>query len=97
MSKGYIIENYKVINKEDYVPPVKVINEVLAKFNGKFIVATPKHEPFSGNPLEVMIIMEFDTEVNAKEFYHSSDYSAYKKLHERTTEGWITFSKEYNT
>jgi len=96
MSKGYIIENYEITNKQDYVPPVKVINEALAKFNGKFIIATPNHEPFKGTPSEVMIVMEFETENKAKEFYHSAEYSDYKKLHERTTNGWITFSKEYN-
>ncbi len=95
MIKGYIIENYEVINKEDYTPPVKAINEILAKFRGKFIVATPKSETLIGTPSEVIIVMEFDSEDNAKAFYNSSDYNNYRKLHERTTEGWILFSPEY--
>jgi len=96
MSKGYIIENYEITNQEDYIPPVKAINEVLKKFSGKFIVATPKHEILTGNPLKVLIVLEFETEGKAKEFYNSSDYSDYKKLHKKTTKGWITLSKEYN-
>jgi len=95
MSKGYIIENYTVINKQDYVPPVRVINEALEKFNGKFMVATPKSEILKGVPLEVMVVMEFDTKDNAKAFYNSPDYSDYKKLHENTTQGWVSLSPEY--
>ncbi|GAA3636000.1 DUF1330 domain-containing protein [Flavivirga jejuensis] len=95
MRKGYIIESYEIINKEDYIPPVKVINKILEKFYGKFIVATPKSETLKGTPLEVIIVMEFDSEDHAKAFYNSPDYSDYKKLHERTTEGWILFSPEY--
>ena len=95
-SKGYIIENYEVINEQDYIPPVKVINEILEKFSGKFIVATPKPEILSGNPSRVIVVMEFETEDKAKEFYDAPDYSDYKKLHERTTKGWILYSKEYH-
>jgi len=95
MSKGYIIENYSIKNHDKYVPPVKVINEVLKQFNGKFIVATPKHEILEGNPQKVIVIMEFITEEMAKKFYNSIEYSKYKKLYQETTEGWITITKEY--
>jgi len=55
MERGYLIENYAVTDKENYVPPVKIINKVLERFNGKFLVATPKSETLSGIPLEVII------------------------------------------
>jgi uncharacterized protein (DUF1330 family) len=77
------------------VPPVRAINEALEKFHGKFMVATPQYEILNGNPLEVIVIMEFDTQGNAKAFYNSSDYRDYKMLHERTTNGWILLSPEY--
>jgi len=95
MSKGYIIENYKVINKQDYVPPVRAINEALEKFNGKFMVATPKSEILKGVPLEVIVVMEFDTKGNAKAFYQSEDYKEYKNLLDKTTYGWVSLSPEY--
>lgn len=95
MNKGYIIENYEVTNQQDYTPPVKLINEVLEKFNGKFIVATPKATTLSGNPLEVIIVIEFDSNENALDFYNSSEYEAYKNLYDRTTKGWILHSEAY--
>lgn len=95
MGKGYLIENYEVINHQEYIPPVKAINEILEKFNGKFLVATPKATAFSGTPLEVIVVIEFDSDDNVLGFYHSSDYEVYKKLYERTTSGWVLHSSEY--
>jgi len=97
MSKGYIIENYDVINQKDYVPPVKGINEILEKFNGKFLVATPKSTTLNGTPLEVIVVIEFDSNENALDFYNSSEYDEYKKLYERTTKGWVLHSPEYKS
>ncbi|MBL4707774.1 MAG: DUF1330 domain-containing protein [Flavobacteriales bacterium] len=96
MKKGYIIENYSVIDKENYIPPVKVINEILEKYKGKFLVATPKAEVVSGVPNEVTIVIEFDSTENARAFYHSEDYSEFQKLYNKTTKGWIVISEEYH-
>ena len=95
MSKGYIIENYEVTNQKDYIPPVKTINEILEKFGGKFLVATPKSTTLSGEPLEVIIVIEFDSNEMALAFYDSSEYAEYKKLYEKTTRGWILHSEAY--
>ncbi len=95
MNKGYLIENYNVTNQEDYVPPVKTINELLEKFNGKFLVATPKSKTLHGTPLEVIVVIEFDSNENAMDFYNSSEYEVYKKLYERTTQGWVLHSEAY--
>lgn len=95
MKKGYIIENYQVINKKDYIPPVKVINQILEQFNGKFLVATPQPEKLQGEPLEVVIVLEFNTTDNARAFYSSEEYLAYKELYKQTTIGWIVLTEEY--
>jgi len=50
MKKGYLIENYSITNKQNYIPPVKTLNETLEKYKGKFLVATPKAEVLSGTP-----------------------------------------------
>jgi len=97
MSKGYIIENYEVTNQQEYVPPVKTINELLEKFNGKFLVASPKSTTLSGTPLEVIVVIEFDSNENALDFYNSHDYNKYKELYERTTSGWVLHSEEYKS
>lgn len=97
MGKGYIIENYNVVNKQDYVPPVKAINEILETFHGKFLVATPKSTTLNGTPLEVIVVIQFDSDENALGFYNSSDYEVYKKLYERTTSGWVLHSSEYRS
>jgi len=59
----------------------------LEKFNVKFLVATPKSTTLSGTPLEVTVVIEFDSDENALSFYNSSDYKRHKKLYERTTSG----------
>ncbi|WP_282089152.1 DUF1330 domain-containing protein [Aquimarina algiphila] len=95
MNRGYLIENYTVTDKKNYVPPVKIVNEVLEKFNGKFLVATPKSKNLFGTPLEVVVVIEFKSVKNAQEFYNSKDYEKYKKLYENTTRGWISLAPEY--
>lgn len=95
MDTGYLIENYRVTDKGNYIPPVKLINEVLEKFDGKFLVATPKSKILSGKPLEVVIVIEFNSVEKAQEFYNSKDYEKYKKLYEKTTQGWISLAPAY--
>ncbi|PWL38521.1 hypothetical protein DKG77_09675 [Flagellimonas aquimarina] len=95
MNRGYLIENYTVIDKRNYIPPVKTINEMLKKFNGKFLVATPKAKTLLGAPLEVVIVIEFKSVDNADEFYNSKEYEEYKKLYENTTYGWVCIAPEY--
>lgn len=95
MKKGYIIENYSISDKHNYIPPVRIINDVLGKYNGKFLVATPKAEMLSGTSREVTIIIEFVTVEKAKQFYESDDYKEFKKLYKDTTEGWISLAEEY--
>ncbi len=95
MSKGYIIENYQVTKHDDYIPPVVAINEILEKYNGKFLVATPNAEVLVGKPLEVIIVIEFKNQASAIAFYNSKEYEVYRTLYEETTQGWIIFSKEY--
>ncbi len=96
MERGYLIENYKVTDKENYIPPVKIINEVLEKFNGKFLVATPKSKTLSGTPLEVVIVIEFSSVDDTELFYHSKAYEKYKRLYENTTQGWISLAPAYH-
>ena len=95
MGKGYIIENYKVINQDEYIPPVQTIHDILRKYNGRFLVATPKSTTLSGNPLEVILVIEFNSNEMALKFYNSLEYAKYKELYERTTSGWILHSEAY--
>jgi len=95
MKKGYIIENYSITDNQNYIPPVKTINEALKKYNGKFLVATPKAETLFGIPRQVTIVIEFDSVGKAKNFYKSEDYEEFKNLYKKTTEGWINLAEEY--
>ena len=95
MKKGYLIENYSITDKKNYIPPVKTLNEVLEKYKGKFLVATPEAEVLSGKPREVTIVIQFESINSAKAFYESKEYMKFKKLYKETTEGWISLSKEY--
>jgi len=93
--KGYIIENYKPIDQDMYVPPVKVIPDALAKYGGKFLVATPKAQTLIGDPLMVNIVLEFGSLEDAQNFYDSSEYAEYKKLFIASTEGWVVITEGY--
>lgn len=95
MNRGYLIENYTVTDNKNYIPPVKAINKILEKFNGKFLVATPKAKTLFGSPLEVVLVMEFKSVDNAYEFHTSKEYGNYKKLYENTTQCWICLAPEY--
>lgn len=69
MKKGYLIENYSITDKQNYIPPVKIINDALGKYKGKFLIATPKAEVLTGTPREVTIVIEFESVESAKIFY----------------------------
>lgn len=96
MKKGYLIENYSITDKQNYIPPVKTLNEGLEKYKGKFLVATPKAEILSGTPREVTIVIEFESVEKVKIFYKSKEYKEFKELYKNTTEGWISIAEEYH-
>jgi uncharacterized protein (DUF1330 family) len=95
MKKGYLIENYSITDKVNYIPPVKIIDKILRQYKGKFLVATPKAEVLSGTPKEVTIVIEFESVEKVKIFYQSKEYGEFKELYNSTTEGWISIAEEY--
>ena len=78
---AYLIARIKVSDWEKYQAYVKATPAVIAKYGGKFLCRAGETVTLEG-PQETqrIVLIEFPSLDRAKEFYHSSDYQAVRKL-----------------
>ena len=74
--KGYIYAELDVTNADyfykEYMPRVR---PVLDQYGARFLIATDEPEVIEGDrTVKRVIVLEFDSPLRAREFYHSKDY-----------------------
>ena len=84
---AYVITEVTIHNQEEYEEYKKLTPGSIAAYGGRFVVRGAKTESLEGdwNP-ERIVVLEFPTIERAKEWYHSKEYTAAKKIrHENAT------------
>ena len=82
MKKGYWVAKANVINGDKQGAYGELAEEVIAKFNGKFLVRGGKQTEFENNGYERTVIVEFETYKDAIDCYNSKNYQdALKHVH----------------
>ncbi|MBF0278524.1 MAG: DUF1330 domain-containing protein [SAR324 cluster bacterium] len=80
---AYVIAKVTVSDMEQYKEYMKASPGVVEKYGGKFIVRGGEKITLEGPEVtERMVVVEFPTMEKAKEFYHSPEYTAARKLRE---------------
>ena len=84
---AYVIVEVTIHNQEEYEEYKKLTPVSIAAYDGRFVVRGAKTESLEGdwNP-ERIVVLEFPTIDRAKEWYHSKEYTAAKKIrHQNAT------------
>ena len=81
MPYGYVIAQITVTDAEVYPKYVAMVQPIIAKFGGEFLVRGGKSESHEGEPPgERNVVIRFPSYEQAREWYHSPDYAEAKKL-----------------
>ena len=81
MPYGYVIAQITVTDAETYPKYVAMVQPIIAKFGGEFIVRGGRSESYEGTPPgDRNVVVRFPSYEKALEWYHSEDYAEAKKL-----------------
>ena len=79
--KGYIVTVYKSINDEDALKKYALKARVaVEKFKGKFLIRGGENITTEGEKSPRTVVIEFSSFIEAKKFYHSSEYQEAHEL-----------------
>ena len=79
MAKGYLIALVKFTNPDNFMTNYgAVVADVFAKFDGRFLVRTPKVTHHEGRQFDIHVIAEFPSVEKATEALGSDEYKSIK-------------------
>lgn len=81
MASGYIIAQICVTDAETYPSYVEMVQAIVEKFGGKFLVRGGRNESHEGIPHgDWHVVIRFPSYQAAKDLYHSAGYAEAKAL-----------------
>ena len=81
MAKGYVVAQITVTDPAKYPEYVSMVQPIIAKFGGAFLVRGGRSESYEGEPPgNRTVVIEFPSYAAAQEWYHSDDYAGAKAM-----------------
>ncbi|WP_170476523.1 DUF1330 domain-containing protein [Ruegeria arenilitoris] len=81
MAPGYVIAQICVTDAETYPSYVAMVQPIIKKFGGEFLVRGGRSESYEGTPPgDRHVVIRFPSYQAAKDWYHSEDYEEAKAL-----------------
>lgn len=92
----YYIASYDITDPETfygkYAPNV---GPLLQRHGGEVLVISADSRPIEGSPCSVSVVLKFDTEAAALDWYNDPDYAPLKNLrHQSTTNSTAVLAKQ---
>ncbi len=94
---GYVVVQVSIHDPEGFAVYRDMVPPTLEKFNGRYLVRGGDWENLEGewNP-QRLVIIEFDTVEQARQWWASEEYAPAKKLREQTTESKLIIVEGYS-
>lgn len=83
MTKGYIVADINVRDKEGFDKFKEMALHVINEYGAKILVRTPNAEAREGKKPGVIVVLEFESIDQARKFYESEGYQAAKAVREK--------------
>lgn len=81
MAFGYVIAQITVTDPKSYPDYVAMVQPIVAKFGGEFLVRGGRSESHEGTPPgDRNVVIRFPSYDAARDWYHSPDYAEAKAL-----------------
>ena len=89
MSKGYLVGNIKVHDKEKFPEFSAMSSPVISEYGGTVLVRNPTLEVREGRESGIVVVIEFENIEHARNFYESEKYTEAKKVRELASEAQL--------
>ena len=86
MSKGYLVANIRVTDKEKFQEFAGMAGPAIKKYGGKVLARGPVAERLEGEVSGIVMMIEFESKDAAHTFYHSEEYQAAKVIREECSD-----------
>ena len=83
---AYFIANYNITDRTLYKEYLEKSGPLVNKYGGKLSALSPKGETVEGSTAAMMVIIEFDSEQTAQDWYNDTEYQEVAKLRHSSTE-----------
>jgi len=81
MPYGYVIAQITVTDEKTYPVYVEMVQPIIEKFGGEFLVRGGKSQNYEGTPPgERNVVIRFPSYQAAHDWYHSDDYAEARRL-----------------
>ena len=92
----YFIASYDVEDPEAYESYVFAADPILEKHSGELLIADDEAKAVEGHGQQVNVVLKFESETAAMNFYNDPDYRALKQTRlDATTNGTLVLAKQY--
>ena len=93
MSKGYWVVRANIGDAEEYSKYVQVATDIIAKYNGHFLIRGGDQIEFEESGFERTVVVEFNSFEDALECYKSTDYQSALKFVKNSSKRYVSIVK----
>ena len=93
MSKGYWVVRANISDAEEYSKYVQVATDIIAKYNGHFLIRGGDQIEFEESGFERTVVVEFNSFEDALECYKSNDYQSALKFVKNSSKRYVSIVK----
>ena len=86
MSKAYLIARIRVHDKEGFETFKQMSTPLISEYGGRLLARNPEVETLEGNQEGLVVLIEFGSMDEARQFYFSDGYTAAKLVREKASE-----------
>ena len=86
MSKAYLIARIRVHDKEGFETFKQMSTPLISEYGWRLLARNPEVETLEGNQEGLVVLIEFDSMDEARQFYFSDRYTAAKLVREKASE-----------
>ena len=83
-----ILFNYDIIDQNTYQQYIQAVRSTLMQHSGKVLVSDSEPNDIEGKSNRTLVVLEFETEAAAMQWYNSPEYQAIIHLRIDASEGW---------
>ena len=93
MSKGYWVVRANISDAEEYSKYVQIATDIIAKYNGHFLIRGGDQIEFEESGFERTVVVEFNSFEDALECYKSNDYQSALKFVKNSSKRYVSIVK----
>jgi len=93
MSKSYWVVRANISDAEEYSKYVQIATDIIAKYNGHFLIRGGDQIEFEESGFERTVVVEFNSFEDALECYKSNDYQSALKFVKNSSKRYVSIVK----